>query len=53
MALVATALSGPILQRLFQSDPGAVEARFHLAETAWKMIQDRPVLGGNNSSEVI
>ena len=43
--VVAGALSGPIATRLFRSDPGAVQVRIEWLETAWKMIQEKPVFG--------
>ena len=44
-ALVAAALSGPILKRIYESDPGALEFRFEWMELAWRMIKAEPFLG--------
>ena len=44
------AFSGPIMKRLTQSDPGAVNFRYEWNGVAWKMIKDKPILGfGLNS----
>jgi O-antigen ligase len=45
LVLVGATFSGAIVDRLVRSDPSAVATRFHLAEIAWKMIRDRPLLG--------
>ncbi len=48
--VVAVVFSGPITARLYRSDPGAVQVRWEWLGTAWKMIQEKPVLGfGLNS----
>jgi putative inorganic carbon (hco3(-)) transporter len=41
----ALVLSPPILQRLLESDPTAVEVRLEWLQTAWAMIEDNPVFG--------
>ena len=38
-------LSGPIIKRIFQSDPGAVNFRWEWMEVAWNMILAKPILG--------
>ncbi len=43
--LMLLAFSGPISKRVFRSDPGAVSARVEWLETAWLMIQEKPLLG--------
>jgi putative inorganic carbon (HCO3(-)) transporter len=45
VALLGLAMSPVILQRLTSSDPNAVKVRVEWLETAWKMIEDKPVLG--------
>ena len=37
--------SGPIIKRLTESDPGALDFRFEWVGVAWNMVQDQPVLG--------
>ena len=43
--LVVLALSGPILQRIYESDPGALQFRFEWMELAWRMVKAEPFLG--------
>ena len=45
MVSVAMLLAGPILKRLFQSDPGAVNFRFDWMLVAWEMVKAKPILG--------
>lgn len=46
LALLGTiAFSGPIVQRLTSSDPGAVSARWEYVDDALRMIQARPIVG--------
>lgn len=45
VALLGLAMSPLIMERLTSSDPNAVKVRVEWLETAWKMIQDKPVLG--------
>ncbi len=50
MAMVGLAFSGPILDRLTRSDPGAWSFRLEWIEVAFKMVQAYPVFGcGLNS----
>jgi O-antigen ligase len=44
-AVVAVALSGPIIKRIVDSDPGALEFRWEWMELAWRMIKANPTLG--------
>jgi O-antigen ligase len=39
------AFSGKIIQRLYYSDPGALNFRYELIEVAWKMIKEKPIRG--------
>ena len=50
-AAVGLALaSGAIIKRITQSDPGAVDFRLDMMDTAWAMVRDYPVFGtGLNS----
>ena len=43
--ILVAALSGPILKRIYASDPGAIEFRFEWMELAWRMVKAEPVLG--------
>lgn len=48
--LGAAAAAGPVITRLTRSDSGALDFRWEWMGIAWKMIQDKPVLGfGLNS----
>jgi hypothetical protein len=51
ISVVALALaSGPIVKRLTHSDPGAINFRFDMMDTAWAIIADKPIFGlGLNS----
>lgn len=50
LVVAAAAAAGPIITRLTHSDAGALDFRYEWLGVAWKMIQDRPVLGfGLNS----
>lgn len=44
-ALMGVALAGPIVKRIFRSDPGAVSFRWDYMKIAWDMILDKPVFG--------
>lgn len=44
-AVVAVALSPKIVQRLYQSDPGAVNVRLEWLEVAKNMVVDKPLFG--------
>jgi len=48
--ILAIALSGPIMKRLTQSDPGAVSFRWEYMGVAMNMVKEKPILGfGLNS----
>jgi O-antigen ligase len=48
--ILCIAFSEKIVDRILLSDPNAVSSRFALNDTAWRMVQDRPILGfGLNS----
>lgn len=50
IALAAVVLSGPIILRFTASDTGALDFRYEWLGVAWRMIQDKPLLGwGLNS----
>lgn len=50
IGMVGLALSGPIMERLTRSDPGAWKFRLQWIDVAFRMVQDRPMLGfGLNS----
>jgi O-antigen ligase len=49
-AAMLLAASGMIIRRFTESDPGAVDFRIEWVGVAWKMVQEKPVLGtGLNS----
>jgi putative inorganic carbon (HCO3(-)) transporter len=37
--------AGPVITRLTESDPGATDFRYDWIRVAWRMVEDRPVLG--------
>lgn len=43
--VVGIVFSGPIIDRLTLSDPGALSLRWRLVGDAWRMIEDKPILG--------
>jgi hypothetical protein len=50
IAVAALVLSGPIILRFTASDSGALDFRYEWLGIAWRMIQDKPLLGwGLNS----
>lgn len=50
LAMVGVAFSGPILDRINKSDPGAWKFRLEWIEVAFKMVEARPIFGvGLNS----
>jgi putative inorganic carbon (hco3(-)) transporter len=50
LVLAAVALSGPVIQRWTASDSGALDFRYEWLGVAWRMIQEKPLLGwGLNS----
>jgi len=43
--LIALALSGPILKRLFESGGGAIDFRWEWMAVSWEMIKAKPIFG--------
>ena len=44
-AVTVLVLSGPIVKRITQSDPGAVDFRWEWMAVSWEMIKEKPMLG--------
>ncbi len=50
VVVLVAAFSGPIIKRITESHPGAVDFRHEWNDIAWKMVEQKPVLGfGLNS----
>ncbi len=45
VVVMVGAFSGPIIKRVTESHPGAVDFRHEWNEIAWKMVAEKPVLG--------
>lgn len=45
MVVVLVAFSGPIIRRIVDSDPGALNFRLEWNAIAWEMVKDEPLLG--------
>lgn len=45
IGVCALAAAGPIMRRITSSDPGAYDFRAEWVHIAWKMVQDKPILG--------